>query len=523
MTQTRHVKETDENLRANRRKGRFVPVILILLLMVVMVVYTNSMVRARAFSNAREAGADKTTGAAYIIENYMEVAEGVLEVTTDTVEFMVEQGYSLEEIRQYLNREYEKEKELFDQNYSGIYGVINGEYIDGPGWIPPEGYDPKEREWYTLAIAADGETVFTPPYVDAETGKAVITICRKFSSGDNVLALDLEMDYVQQVTDSMKYEGKGFGFLMNQDGMIITHADRSKIGLQFGETKEEQSFAREVLDQKAGIYSRNVEGEPSTVFLQPVVDDWVLAFVIHDDDLFAGINVQLLINILICTAIFSLVLLSYLWGRRRERDYLRHLDQLREEEKKREYEATVLRLEKEAADSANHAKSTFLANMSHELRTPMNTVLGLDTMILRESSDEMIKGYALDIQSAAQSQLSIINDILDLSKIESGKMEIIPVEYEVSDLINDVANMITPRAVQKNLRFDLEIDSEIPHTLLGDDVRIRQVLINLLTNAVKYTQEGSVTLSVSGEREGDLERLIFSVRDTGIGIAKEDL
>lgn len=176
------------------------------------------------------------------------------------------------------------------------------------------------------------------------------------------------------------------------------------------------------------------------------------------------------------------------------------------------------------AEAANEAKSHFLANMSHEIRTPINTVLGLDTMILRETDDEEIREYAMDIQSAGQSLLSIINDILDLSKIESGKMEIIPVEYDVASMVHDVVNMITPRANSKGLEFKINITDDIPSKLFGDNVRIRQVLINLLTNAVKYTHEGSVTLSVRCVRLTDNKvRMYASVKDTGIGIAEEDL
>lgn len=172
---------------------------------------------------------------------------------------------------------------------------------------------------------------------------------------------------------------------------------------------------------------------------------------------------------------------------------------------------------------ANQAKSSFLANMSHEIRTPINTVLGLDTMILRESKDANIRKYALNIQSAGHSLLSIINDILDFSKIESGKMEIIPVEYEMASLISDVTNMITPKAADKGLTLNVRADESIPAKLFGDDVRIRQVLINLLTNAVKYTPEGEVTLTVEWTRRGDEAIVHFSVKDTGIGIAKDDL
>ncbi|MBR3808412.1 MAG: response regulator, partial [Lachnospiraceae bacterium] len=179
--------------------------------------------------------------------------------------------------------------------------------------------------------------------------------------------------------------------------------------------------------------------------------------------------------------------------------------------------------EKQQAVTSNEAKAKFLANMSHEIRTPINAVLGMDAMILRECKDESIREYALNIQNAGQTLLSLINDILDFSKIESGKMEIIPVEYDFSSMIHDVVNMIMMRAEDKGLKMNLSVDSTLPYKVYGDEVRIRQVLTNLLTNAVKYTKEGSMGLSVSGQRDGDDIILSFAVEDTGIGIKPEDI
>lgn len=175
------------------------------------------------------------------------------------------------------------------------------------------------------------------------------------------------------------------------------------------------------------------------------------------------------------------------------------------------------------ATAANVAKSRFLANMSHEIRTPINTIIGMNEMILRESSDMQIKSYAMDVSTAAGSLLGIINDILDLSKIESGKMEIVPAEYELSSLLNDLINMISVRAKQKNLEFDARINDRLPGVLYGDDIRLKQIVLNLLTNAVKYTPEGRVTLEVDGTSQGEELLLQVKVRDTGIGIRQEDL
>lgn len=161
--------------------------------------------------------------------------------------------------------------------------------------------------------------------------------------------------------------------------------------------------------------------------------------------------------------------------------------------------------------------------MSHEIRTPINAVLGMDEMILRESKEQNVREYAMDIYTAGQSLLSLINDILDFSKIDSGKMEIVPVVYDISSLIHDLVNMISQRAADKALQLEVEVDHEIPSRLFGDDVRIRQILINLLTNAVKYTHEGTVWLRVAGRVVNDVVVIRFIVEDTGIGIKAEDL
>ncbi|MCI7130936.1 MAG: ATP-binding protein [Lachnospiraceae bacterium] len=179
---------------------------------------------------------------------------------------------------------------------------------------------------------------------------------------------------------------------------------------------------------------------------------------------------------------------------------------------------------KEIAQEANRAKSDFLANMSHEIRTPINAVLGMDEMILRESTDSKISEYASDIKQAGNMLLSLINDILDFSKIESGKMDIIPVDYDLGILLGDTIDMIRSRAEEKKLKLELNIESNTPVHLHGDEVRLRQIITNILTNAVKYTPEGKVVLTVSGKKvSAEAVQLYVSVKDTGIGIKKEDI
>mgnify|MGYP002514717666 CR=1 FL=1 len=183
----------------------------------------------------------------------------------------------------------------------------------------------------------------------------------------------------------------------------------------------------------------------------------------------------------------------------------------------------LLKEQTERADAANRAKSDFLAKMSHEIRTPINAVLGMNEMIIRESGEQDIKKYAADIKGSAHNLLGIINEILDSSKIESGKMVLSQARYDMASLLYDIQNMFDIKAKEKGLELNFEVDRFIPSEYYGDDLRIKQVLINILNNAIKYTPSGSVTVKLKGRREGDNEILTFTVKDTGVGIKEEDV
>ena len=190
-----------------------------------------------------------------------------------------------------------------------------------------------------------------------------------------------------------------------------------------------------------------------------------------------------------------------------------------------------IRNAKDEAERANSAKSRFLANMSHEIRTPINTIMGMDEMILREDAAGVPKNYflnvinySLDIRNASESLLGLINDLLDMSKIESGKMHPVELEYDMQELLRSIVSMIRVRSTEKDLSFDVCIDEILPRRMYGDSGKIKQIVLNLLTNAVKYTENGGFSLNVSIEsRTDDIVDLRFSVKDTGIGIKEEDM
>ncbi len=185
--------------------------------------------------------------------------------------------------------------------------------------------------------------------------------------------------------------------------------------------------------------------------------------------------------------------------------------------------ASELQKAKDEAERASNAKTRFLARMSHEIRTPINAVMGMNEMILRETTEDNIREYAGDVKESSAMLLGIINEILDSSKIESGKMELVNVDYKMANLINDLYNMTSVKARDKKLDLIFDISPDIPCRLNGDDKRIKQIILNLLTNGIKYTEKGSVTLKITSVTKENKTVLSCAVIDTGIGIKEEDI
>ncbi len=402
------------------------------------------------------------------------------------------------------------------------YNGISATYIANPdfphghpmvmnnGWVPDEDYVEEERVWYTGAMEAEDFNI-TEPYYDARTGKYCITFSKKVEtdSGEflGVFAIDFYLDVLMEILGD-GYSGTGYAFLVDKEGRIINHPNPEYQYTGEGTPNIHDLVYEKIYNSSKIVILRDYDGklkacssmeESLSNFKVIVVNDF---WMIYGDVL----RYALLFLVLFGACIGAVVLLMNNMVRWQHETDVQLQDAA------------------DAARAADQAKSLFLAQMSHEIRTPINAVLGMNEMILRENNDANIQEYAAQIRSAGSTLLTLINGILDFTKIESGRMEIQPVVYETGMMILNLVNLITDRAQSKGLALNLEIDPTLPEELYGDDVRVRQIITNLLTNAVKYTQEGGVTLKIEGRRrEGDDITLYVEVKDTGIGIREEDM
>ena len=445
------------------------------------------------------------------IEERMLSSMDILKLASYTLDNMIREEYADEDILDYLTNETIAVGNSLIADTTGIYGYIKGTYMDGSGWVPEEGYDPTQRPWYIEARAGNGRLVIVDPYVDLDTGTVMVALVKTLCDAKSVVGIDLSMDSLQTVIEEHVENGSSFAeFIVNAKGMIIAHSDKTRIGtdLSSGDDRISKAVSEGIRSGEDSAIYLDYGGRDYMVYVMPLESGWTCVSVIDATDDFARLKIPLVITILTSVLIIAVFLIL--------------LDQ--SEKKSRRVRESMV--ETERAMAANEAKSSFLSNMSHEIRTPINAILGMNEMILRESEDEAILSYSGNIKSAGSSLLGIINDVLDFSKIEAGKIEIIPVDYDLSSVINDLVNMIQVRASDKGLKLALDFDERIPKFLNGDEVRIKQIITNILTNAVKYTEKGTITFSMKGEEmpsDPGYVLLHVSVSDTGIGIREEDI
>ena len=377
--------------------------------------------------------------------------------------------------------------------------------------------DLRSRLWYVNAVEKEG-ICYVTPYQMKTSDDYVITISTAIHDSNGrlrgVLAVDISADTLIDYVNCRELAENSYYFLLDRDLKIITHPNegyRYENGQPMsiysikGEPYEELADELSGSSDKEFIAAKpDYDGKTRVLFTDTVIGcDWYLVGAV-DSALFFKVLAVMVTMLVLLFSVFTAgaVILTNMYARRLIR---------------------ALNTATEAANEANETKSTFLANMSHEIRTPINAVIGMNEMILRENTDPTINDYALDIASASRSLTAIINDVLDFSKIESGKLEIVENEFNIASLINDIVNMSMSRLGEKDLEIFVNADPSVPAGLIGDEMRIRQIVINMMTNGIKYTREGHVTLTVTCTKQSYGINLDISVRDTGIGITEENL
>ncbi len=445
----------------------------------------------------------------------------IVRTTAIYIENSLAKGGGHDEINEFLTSITTKQRETEDSDFTGVYGLFDGEYIDGAGWVPEPGYIPEKRPWYWAAKVADGRPALAQPYVDAETGGVVVSISTLLSDKKSVLAIDVKAERIQEIIDDMAMASESYSLLVDTDGFILFNDDDYCNGMSIKTEEGRKRFGGEKTDIINRVISEaaqggtesyfisSVDGKEVMAFSQNVMDNWYVVIIKGSESIFRQETEVLYTSILLSLLIVGVV--TYFCASV-------SISRARVEEQAKELRDKAAELKK-----ASSEKSKFLANMSHEIRTPINAVLGMNEMILRESTNDTITGYSDNIKSASKTLLSIVNDVLDFSKIEAGEMSIIPVEYNTMTLLRDSYNVVAQRAAGKRVELRVFNNTMMPSVLFGDETRIRQIITNLLNNAIKYTTEGLVTVEMDFSREDENNgKLFVSVTDTGIGISDED-
>lgn len=436
---------------------------------------------------------------------YLLIRKNTVMLAGHVVDEMIKRGRSNDEILNYMEAESVSIKKSIDKDYTGLYGWINNEYLDGVGWVPDEDYVPTERPWYTETITDNREITFVKPYLDEQTKTILTTMSQMLSDGSSVIALDVTLSRIQEITETLALQTPGtLGLVLDDTGQVIAHSDSSELGKNYLDESGTlgAELAQKLFRENIREFELQFNGQKYKVFTEEIEGGWQAISLIN-----TRVFYRPLIIILSLLALFMLleafVFISVIYNQSAK---------------------NLAIASAEEAHSASRAKSRFLSQMSHEIRTPINAIIGLDTIALQDESisprtrDELNK-----IGSSARHLLSIINDILDMSRIESGRMTLKEEKFSFHEFWEQICIIIGGQCEDKGLHFECSAIETLDQYYIGDSMKLKQVLINILGNSVKFTEKpGKVTFIVKQQScTDDKATLCFTMQDTGIGMDKE--
>lgn len=278
----------------------------------VIAFYTFASFYSVAMEDAVTIGKNSVSQEAEELNNFLLQGLDVLQVTGLVVDSMMRGGADPEEIEKFLLQESEDYARAIDKNFTGIYGVFNGVYLDGIGWVPDDDYVPQERVWYTTALAGGGRPMVVSPYLDAQTGSIMISVSQLLSDGKSVVSLDIVMDEMQQMAKNIQLNGEGYGFIIDKNGLVVAHQDDSQKGKNYLTDEDMQDtqlpeMTRKILSSNEEAVTMELNGEECMIFSKEVQEDWYVVMVINTADLFERVKVTLWRNIFVSVLIFIVV------------------------------------------------------------------------------------------------------------------------------------------------------------------------------------------------------------------------
>lgn len=295
-----------------------------------MVLYNFMTFYANSVSDMIMVGESALEQETSLLNAYLSKGQDVLQVTAVTIEYMMQQGEDSEAIERFLTEESKRYQAEIDANFTGIYGLFQGEYIDGIGWIPEEGYVPQEREWYIAAKEAAGRPTMVSPYLDAQTNTIMISVSQLLYDGESVISIDIALDEIQIITEDLHMNEKGYGFVMDKAGLVVAHTDERQKGENYREKNEMQTLLERIEQQKEGYFRSRLQGERCTVFVNTIMDDWYVVLVVSDTKLFKAGRTVLLQNALLCLGVFLLLLSFCTVSFRRIRIHMQNAEESRQ-------------------------------------------------------------------------------------------------------------------------------------------------------------------------------------------------
>lgn len=322
--------------KLNQKNGRrhyILTIVLTLLALIVLVSYSFGSFYSVTKEDAIMIGEKMVSEKSEELNNFLLKGMDVMEVTGLVVDYMLRIGSSTEEIEKFLFQESKDYAARIDPSFTGIYGVFKGEYLDGIGWVPEADYVPQDRPWYKVAVEGKGKPKVVSPYLDAQTNSIMISVSQLLSDGESVVSLDIVMDEMQDFAQDIQLEGKGYGMILDQSGLVVAHSNKFLKGKNFltdedMKGKPMQKFASEVLEANGKSLTMEIEGKDYMVFSQIVQKDWYVIMVVDEDDLFEQVQASLIRSILISVIIFLMVgyycTASY-WNRRKALQYAEEL------------------------------------------------------------------------------------------------------------------------------------------------------------------------------------------------------